>query len=33
MRWALALHGNVYKVESTPGKDNVVANYLSRIIG
>ena len=33
MRWALALQGYDYKVESIPGKDNVVANYLSRIIG
>ena len=33
MRWALALQGYDYKVESILGKDNVVANYLSRIIG
>ena len=33
MRWALALQGYNYKVESIPGKDNVVADYLSRIIG
>ena len=33
MRWALALQGYDYKVESIPGKDNVVADYLSRIIG
>ena len=33
MRWALALQGYVYKVESIPGKDNVVADYLRRIIG
>ena len=32
MRWALALQGYDYKVESIPGKDNVVADYLSRII-
>ena len=32
MRWALALQGYDYKVESIPGKDNVFA-YLSRIIG
>ena len=31
MRWALALQGYDYKVESIPGKDNVVADYLSRI--
>ena len=33
MRWALALQGYDYKVVSIPGKDNVVADYLSRIIG
>ena len=33
MRWALALQGYDCKVESIPGKDNVVADYLSRIIG
>ena len=33
VRWALALQGYDYKVESIPGKDNVVANYLSQIIG
>ena len=32
MRWALALQGYDNKVESIPGKDNVVADYLSRII-
>ena len=29
MRWALALQGYDYKVESIPGKDNAVADYLS----
>ena len=33
MRWALALLEYDYKVESIPGKDNVAADYLSRIIG
>ena len=33
MRWALALQGYDYKVESIPVKDNVVADYLSWIIG
>ena len=33
MRWALALQGYDYKVESIPGKINVVDDYLSRIIG
>ena len=33
MKWAQALQGYDYKVESIPGKDNVVADYLSRIIG
>ena len=33
MRWALALQEYDYMVESIPGKDNVVADYLNRIIG
>ena len=32
MRWALALQGYDYRVEDIPGKDNVVADYLSRIV-
>ena len=32
MRWGLALLGYDYKVERNPGKDNIVADYLSRII-
>ena len=28
MRWALALQGYNYKVESIPGKDNIVADYF-----
>ena len=31
MRWALALQEYDYRVEDIPGKDNVVADYLSRI--
>ena len=30
---ARALQGYDYKIESIPGKDNVVADYLSQIIG
>ena len=32
MRWALALQGYDYRVEDIPGKDDVVADYLSRIV-
>ena len=33
MRWALPLQGYDYKIRSIPGKDNIVADYLSRMIG
>ena len=33
LRWDLAIQGYDYKVESILGKDNVVADYLSWIIG
>ena len=32
MRWALALQGYDYHVEDIPGRDNVLADYLSRIM-
>ena len=32
MRWALALQGYDFRVEDIPGVDNVVADYLSRLI-
>ena len=32
MRWALALQGYDYRVEDIQGRDNVVADYLSRIV-
>ena len=33
MRWALALQGYDHIVEDIPGKDNVAADYLSRVMG
>ena len=32
MRWALALQGYNYTVQDIPGKDNVAADYLSRVM-
>ena len=32
LRWRLALQGYDYQVQDIPGKDNIVADYLSRII-
>ena len=32
MRWALALQGYDYTVQDISGKDNVVADYLSRVM-
>ena len=32
MQWALALQGYDYRVEDIPGRDNVVADYLSRTV-
>ena len=32
MRWALALQGYDYTVQDIPGKDNVAADYLSRVM-
>ena len=32
MQWALALQGYDYNVKNIPGKDNVVADYLSRLV-
>lgn len=32
MRWALSLQSYDYRVEDIPGKDNVVADYLSRMM-
>ena len=32
MRWALALQGFNYTVKDIPGNDNVLADYLSRIV-
>ena len=32
MRWALALQGCDYTVQDIPGRDNVAANYLSRVM-
>ena len=32
LRWTLALQGYDYRVQDIPGKDNKVADYLSRII-
>ena len=32
MRWALALQGYDYAVKDIPGKDNVVADYSSRLV-
>ena len=32
MRWALALQGYDYTVQDIPGKDNVAADYLSRMM-
>ena len=32
MRWSLALQGYVYTVKDIPGKNNVVADYLSRLV-
>ena len=32
MRWALAVQGYDYTVQDIPGKDNVEADYLSRVM-
>ena len=32
MRWALALQGYDYTVQDIPGKDNVAADYLNRVM-
>ena len=32
MRWALVLQGYDYIVQDIPGKDNVVADYVSRVM-
>ena len=32
MRWALALQKCDYTVKDIPGKDNAVADYLSRLV-
>ena len=32
MRWVLTLQGYDYYVEDIPGKNNVAADYLSRIM-
>ena len=32
MQWALALQGYDYSVQDIPGKDNVAADYLSRVM-
>ena len=32
MLWALALQGYDYSVKDIPGKDNVVVDYLSRLV-
>ena len=32
MRWALALQGHDYTVKDIPGKNNVLADFLSRIV-
>ena len=32
MRWTLALQGYDHRVEGIPGRDDVVAEYLSRIV-
>ena len=32
MRWALTLHGYDYTEQDIPGKDNVAADYLSRVM-
>ena len=32
MRWALALQGYDFTVNDIPGKDNVLADFLSRIV-
>ena len=32
MRWPLALQGYDYTVKDIPGKDNLVANYLSHLV-
>ena len=31
LRWTLALQGYDYRVQDIPGKDNIVADYLSGI--
>ena len=32
LRWTLVLQGYDYRVEYIPGKNDIAANYLSRII-
>ena len=32
MRWSLALEGYDYTLKDISGKDNVLADYLSRIV-